>query len=67
MDPFSEYCLQATRRQFFGTSGLRLGSTAMAALNLPAARAGKHRRRCTHHCPASRTFPQQPKPSSTCT
>lgn len=41
MDPFSEYCLQATRRQFFGTSGLRLGATAMAALNLPAARAGE--------------------------
>jgi len=32
MDPWSEYCLQANRRQFFGSGGLRLGTAALAAL-----------------------------------
>jgi len=32
MDPLSEYCLQATRRQFFGSGALRLGTAALAAM-----------------------------------
>ncbi len=36
MDPRFEYCLNQTRRHFFGTSGLRLGGLAMAAMGLGA-------------------------------
>jgi uncharacterized protein (DUF1501 family) len=33
MDPFREHCLDQTRRQFFGSTGLRLGALGLAALS----------------------------------
>jgi hypothetical protein len=48
MDPFSEYCLQTTRRQFFGTGGLRVGSAALATMSLPRVTAADARQPQVH-------------------
>ena len=48
MDPFSEYCLQTTRRQFFGTGGLRVGSAALATMSLPRVTAADVRQPQVH-------------------
>ena len=37
MHPLHQYQLNQTRRQFFGTSGLRLGGLALAVLAKPLA------------------------------
>ena len=68
MHPFDEHHLNLTRRQFFGTTGLRLGGAALAMLG--ASRIGaaeKPAHASIRRCRGSRTSRRRPRRSSTCT